>query len=122
MHTTRHKYLSGRRHALLLFFVPTRMVLLIIAGLLLIAVVTFLLIRLVRRRVNNAVRQSSELGQMMEQVLNMGDYFVVEWDFRSNMLHNKYGNMLPTATWPPRSFSRAWLPRRPSSYMPSTPS
>ena len=104
MHTTRHKYLSGRRHALLLFFVPTRMVLLIIAGLLLIAVVTFLLIRLVRRRVNNAVRQSSELGQMMEQVLNMGDYFVVEWDFRSNMLHNKYGNMLPNGDMAPQEF------------------
>ena len=31
---------------------------------------------------------------MMDQVLNMGDYFVVEWDFKNNMLRNKYGNML----------------------------
>ena len=76
----------------------------IIFGLLLASVIVFLLARLVRRRVNRAVRQSSDLGQMMDQVLNMGDYFVVEWDFQSNLLRNKYGNMLPHGDMDPREF------------------
>ena len=79
-------------------------VLFIIAGLLLAAIVTLLLIRLVRRRVNMAVSQTSDLGQMMGQVLNMGDYFVVEWDFHSNLLRNKYGHMLPQGDMDPKEF------------------
>ena len=80
------------------------LVLIILAGLLLTAIITFLLIRLVRRRVNHAVSQSSDLGQMMDQVLNMGDYYVVEWDIRSNLLRNKYGNMLPNGDMAPQKF------------------
>ena len=76
----------------------------IIAGLLLATIVGFLLTRLVRRRANKAVRQASDLGQMMTQVLNMGDYFVVEWDFQSNLLRNKYGNMLPNGDMAPQEF------------------
>ena len=41
---------------------------------------------------------------MMTQVLNMGDYFVVEWDFQSNLLRNKYGNMLPNGDMAPQEF------------------
>ena len=86
------------------------LVLIILAGLLLAAIVTFLLIRLVRRRVHNAVSQSSDLGQIMEQVLNTGDYYVVEWDFQSNLLRNKYGNMLPNGDMPPQEFLTRMLP------------
>ena len=60
----------------------------IVGGLLLATVIVYLLIRLVRQRVRMAVRESSDLGQMMDQVLNMGDYFVLEWDFEINMLRN----------------------------------
>jgi signal transduction histidine kinase len=81
----------------------------ILAGLLLAAIVVFLLIWLVRRRVNTAVRDMSDLGQMMYQVLNMGDYSVVEWDFQSNMLRNKYGNMLPY-DMKPEEFLKRMLP------------
>ena len=47
------------------------------------------------KRENSSVRESSDLGQMMVQVLNMGDYYVIEWDYKSNMLRNKYGKLLP---------------------------
>lgn len=82
----------------------------IIAGLLIAVIVVFLLIRLVKRRVDMKVRESYDLGQMMDQVLNMGDYYVLEWDFKSNMLHNKYGNMLPNGDMKPEEFLQRMPP------------
>ena len=84
--------------------------LIILAGLLLVAIIVFLLTHLVRRRVGIAVRESSDLGQMMEQVLNMGNYFVVEWDFQSDMLRNKYGDMLPNGEMKPEDFLKHMPP------------
>lgn len=82
----------------------------ILVGLLLAAVIVSLLIRLVMRRVRNAVRESSELGQMMDQVLNMGDYFVVEWDLQGQILRNKYGHMLPNGDMKPEEFLQRMHP------------
>ena len=82
----------------------------ILAGLILGAIIMLLLIRLVRRRVNMKVRESSDLGQIMDQVLNMGDYYVVEWDFKSNMLRNKYGDMLPNGSMKSEEFLRRMPP------------
>jgi len=82
----------------------------ILAGLILGAIIVLLLIRLVRRRVNMRIRESSDLGQIMDQVLNMGDYYVVEWDFKSNMLRNKYGDMLPNGSMKPEEFLRRMPP------------
>lgn len=76
----------------------------ILAGLLLATFIVFLLIWFVRRRVVITVRQSSDLGQIMDEVLNMGDYFVVEWDIKSNMLRNKYGKMMPEDKMKPEDF------------------
>jgi signal transduction histidine kinase len=76
----------------------------ILGALLLVTIIVLLLIGLVRKRVNRTVRQRSDLMQMMDQVLNRGNYFVVEWDFQSNMLHNKYGNMLPNGDMKPDEF------------------
>ena len=81
-----------------------------LAGLLVVAIVVALLIWSIRRRVANTVRESADMGQMMDRVLNMGDYFVIEWDFKSNMLRNKYGNMLPNGEMKPEEF----LKRMPS--------
>ena len=81
-------------------------VLFILAGLLLAVIVVFLFIQFVRRRVGMAVRESSDLGQMMDRVLNMGNYFVVEWDLRRNILRNKYGRMLPHGETRPEDFLR----------------
>ena len=85
-------------------------VLLILAGLLVAAVVIFLLIGLVRRRVLSTVSQSKELGQMMSQVLNMGDYYVLEWDLQSNLLRNKYRDLLPKGFMDPQEFLRRMVP------------
>ena len=85
-------------------------VLFILAGLFIGAIITFLSIRLIRRRVAMAIRQSSDLGRMMDQVLNMGDYSVVEWDIQSNKLHNKYGDMLPNSDMKPEDFLKHMPP------------
>ena len=82
------------------------MALLIIVGLLLATIIVFLLIWFTRRRVAKAISERSDLGQMMDQVLNMGDYFVVEWDFQTNMLRNKYRNLLPDGGMSPQEFLR----------------
>ena len=84
--------------------------LIILAGLLVAAVIMFLLIRLVRRSVIVTTRESSDLGQMMDQVLSMGDYFVVEWDFKTNMLRNKCGNLLPQDEMKPEDFLKRLPP------------
>lgn len=76
----------------------------ILAGLLFAIIAVLLLIWLVRRRVGRKVSESSDLGQMMDQVLNMGDYFVLEWDLKNNMLRNKYGDMLPDGEMKPEEF------------------
>ena len=76
----------------------------IVAGLLLGTIIVVLLLRLVRRRAKISIRESSDLGQMMDQVLNMGEYYVIEWDLQSNMLRNKYGNMLPDGKMKPEEF------------------
>ena len=76
----------------------------IVAGLLLATIIVVLLIRLVRKRVDVSVKESADLGQMMVQVLNMGDYSVVEWDLKSNMLRNKHGRMLPNGDMKPEEF------------------
>ena len=82
----------------------------ILGGLLLAAIVVFLLIWAVRSRVNMKVHESSDLGQMMDRVLNMGDYFVVEWDFKSNMFRNKYGQMMPQDEMKPEDFLKRMPP------------
>jgi signal transduction histidine kinase len=82
----------------------------ILAGLLIAAVVVFLLIRIVRRRVGISVREISDLGRMMDQVLNMGEYFVVEWDIQSNMLRNKYRKMMPYDEMKPEDFLKRMTP------------
>lgn len=81
-----------------------------LGGLLLAAVIVFLLVRLVRRRVRNVIRESSDLGQMMDQVLNMGDYYVLEWDLHDNLLRNKYGHMLPHNGMKPEEFLQRMPP------------
>ena len=84
--------------------------LLILAGLLLTIVIVFLLTRLVRRRVNQKVRESSDLGQMMDKVLNMGDYYGIEWDLRSNMLRNTFRKMMPQDEMKPEDFLKHMPP------------
>ena len=69
-----------------------------------VGLIVFLLIRLTKMRVNAAIRQSSELHRMMDQALEMGEYFVLEWDINGNLLRNKYGNLLPDEGMLPQEF------------------
>lgn len=71
---------------------------------------SLLLIRLVNRRVRKTVQQRSDLGQMMDQVLSMGNYAMVEWDFSTNKLRNTYGHMLPFDEMNPEDFLKCMPP------------
>ena len=84
--------------------------LLILAGLLLAAIVISLLVWFVRRRVRQKVSESSDLVKMMDQVLNMGDYYVVEWDLHANMLRNKYRKLMPQDAMRPEDFLKRMPP------------
>ena len=80
--------------------------LIVFVALVVAVIFVFLLTRLVTRRVRTTVQQRSDLGQMMDQVLNMGDYYVVEWDLRTNLLQNKYRDMLPVPKMTPEDFMK----------------
>jgi len=54
-----------------------------------------LLVHLTRRRAMKAVQRSIDINHMMRQAMNMGNYYVVEWDYEADRITNKYGNMLP---------------------------
>ena len=69
--------------------------LLLIVCLLAVVCMVVLLAFLTRRRAKKAVSNSADTNYMMSQALNMGDYFVIEWDLKSGMLHNKYGKLMP---------------------------
>ena len=84
--------------------------LIILGGLLLAAIIVLLLIRIVTRRVSETLQDSSDMVQMMDRVLNMGDYYMVEWDIRKNMLYNKYGNLLSNGSMKAEDFLQRLLP------------
>ena len=67
----------------------------ILGGLLVVGSLVFLLNRLTTRRLKNAVQQSGELNSMMLQALQMGDYFVLEYDIQTGHIRNAYGRLLP---------------------------
>ena len=71
---------------------------------------SLLLIRLVNRRVRKTVQQRSDLGQMMDQVLSMGNYAMVEWDLAANKLRNTYGHILPLDEMNPEDFLKCMPP------------
>ena len=84
------------------FFHPERIhndtspiALIILAGVVILLIVSLLLGRLIRARVKMAVRKSLDLNQMMSQALNMGNYYVVEYDILTDQLRNLHGSLLP---------------------------
>ena len=76
----------------------------IIVGLAIVVLLAFLLSRVTTQRVRSAVNRSNEINQMMEQALNMGEYYVLVWDFHTNLLLNRYGDMLPAEGMAPEVF------------------
>ena len=84
------------------FFHPERVhndtspvALIILAGVIVLLIIAFLLGRLIRARVKQAVRKTLDLNQMMSQALNMGNYYVVEYDLQTGQLRNLHGSLLP---------------------------
>ena len=82
----------------------------ILIGLAIVMLGAFLLTRLTRSRVKEAIRRNDDLNQMMIQALNMGEIFVVEWDIEGNLLRNRYGAMLPAGGMLPQDFLNRLTP------------
>lgn len=82
----------------------------VLGGLAVAIAFSLLLIRLVNRRVRKTVQQRSDLGQMMDQVLSMGNYAMVEWDLAANKVRNTYGHMLPLDEMNPEDFLKCMPP------------
>ena len=84
------------------FFHPERVhndtspvALIVLAGVIIVLIIAFLLGRLIRARVKQAVRKTYDLNQMMSQALNMGKYYVVVYDLHTDQLRNLHGSLLP---------------------------
>ena len=58
-------------------------------------VIAFLLSRLIRSRVNNAARHAEDINVMMKQALKMGNFYVFEYDIKTDIMRNTHGNVLP---------------------------
>ena len=67
----------------------------ILVGIIILLIIFILMSRLIRVRVKQAVRKTFDLNQMMNQALNMGDYYVVEYDFQTDRIRNLHGSLLP---------------------------
>ena len=69
--------------------------LIFIIGTAIFALVVFAMSRLIRSRVQAAVRKSVDLNYMMTQAVDMGNYFVFAHDLLTDKIKNVYGILLP---------------------------
>ena len=67
----------------------------LIIGLFLAGVAAFVSSRLITLRVRAVVRRSAELNSMMQQALEMDEYYVLEYDVVSGHVKNLHGLLLP---------------------------
>ena len=67
----------------------------ILVGIIILLIIFLLMSRLIRVRVKQAVRKTYDLNQMMNQALNMGNYYVVEFDLQTGRIRNLHGSLLP---------------------------
>lgn len=70
-------------------------VLLIIGAILLLALLFCLLVLMAKRRVKAMTRASTELNNMMYKALHMGNFDVVIYDVKHDLVTNHYGHLLP---------------------------
>ena len=71
------------------------MALFFLAGAVIAVIIGLLLARLVRARIRQVVHRTQDVNHMMEQALNMGNYYVFTIDVETGRIHNIYGNLLP---------------------------
>ena len=67
----------------------------LIIGILLLAAVFYFLSRLARKRVEAGSRSSSDLNNMMERALHMGNFDITQYDIKHDRMTNLYGHILP---------------------------
>ena len=79
----------------------------VLAGTFIAVIIVLLMTRLVRARVRQVVHRAEDLNYMMEQALNMGNYYVFSIDIQTGQIHNIHGNLLPESDL----VREAFLPR-----------
>ena len=79
----------------------------VLAGAAVAVIIGLLLTRLVRARVRQVVHRAQDLNHMMEQALNMGNYYVFTIDVVTGHIHNIHGELLPEG----ELVREAFLPR-----------
>ena len=67
----------------------------ILVAIIIAIVVVLLLGLLMQLRVRTAVRRNTDLRNMMLQALQIGDYYVLSYDIKTDRVNNAYGNLLP---------------------------
>ena len=58
-------------------------------------IIAFLLSRLIRARVKATASRSEDINRMMRQALQMGNFYVFEYDIKANRMRNTYGTLIP---------------------------
>lgn len=64
-------------------------------GLIILAILCYMITRLARSHVHNAASASTQLNDMMQRALHMGNFDVMEYDIRHDLFTNAHGTLLP---------------------------
>lgn len=77
----------------------------IILAILVLTALAYFVSRLARSHAKRASRHSSELNEMMYKALQMGSFYVMQYDIARNKLSNRYGSFLPAGGMTMEEFS-----------------
>ena len=58
-------------------------------------IIVFLMSRLIRARVKATARRAEDINEMMKQALQMGNFYVFEYDIKADRMRNIYGRLIP---------------------------
>ena len=58
-------------------------------------IIAFLLSRLIHSRIKTTADRSEDINSMMKQALQMGNFYVLEYDIKANHMRNTYGLLIP---------------------------
>ena len=81
-----------------------------LAGSVIAIIITILLSRLIKNRLQAAVTRSADINNIMTQALQMGNYFVFEYNIRENLFRNVYGELLPQEGLTLETFAERFAP------------
>jgi len=69
--------------------------LIILVGTVIAIVIALLLSRLIKVRVQASINQANDLNNIMTQTLNMGNFYVLNYNTDSKLIQNAYGSLIP---------------------------